>query len=84
VKDDGSAIVIEVSDTGPGIDPDLIKQVFDPFFTTKDVGEGTRLGLSISQNIIEQHHGTITVESKLGVGTTFRIELPIPETVSSI
>ena len=83
VKDDESALIIEVSDTGHGIDPDVIKQIYDPFFTTKDVGEGTGLGLSISQNIIEQHHGTISVESKLGVGTTFRIELPIPDSVFS-
>lgn len=83
VKEDGSAIIIEVSDTGGGIDPDVVQQVFDPFFTTKNVGEGTGLGLSISQNIIEQHHGNITVESELGVGTIFRIELPIPESVTS-
>jgi signal transduction histidine kinase len=68
---------IEVKDNGPGIAPDVLKKIFDPFFTTKDPGTGTGLGLSVSQNIIQQHGVTLTVDSTVGVGTTFRITLPI-------
>jgi signal transduction histidine kinase len=68
---------IEVKDNGPGIAPDVLKKIFDPFFTTKDPGTGTGLGLSVSQNIIQQHGGTLTVDSTVGVGTTFKITLPI-------
>ena len=68
---------IEVKDNGPGIPADVLKKIFDPFFTTKDPGTGTGLGLSVSQNIIQQHGGTLTVDSTVGVGTTFKITLPI-------
>jgi signal transduction histidine kinase len=68
---------IEVKDNGPGIPPDVLKKIFDPFFTTKDPGTGTGLGLSVSQSIIQQHGGTLTVDSTVGVGTTFKITLPI-------
>jgi len=68
---------IEVKDNGLGIPPEVLKKIFDPFFTTKDPGTGTGLGLSVSQNIIQQHGGTLTVESTVGVGTTFKITLPI-------
>jgi signal transduction histidine kinase len=66
---------IQVEDTGPGIPPDTISKVFDPFVTTKS--DGTGLGLSISYGIIREHGGTLTVESPLGRGATFTIELPI-------
>jgi hypothetical protein len=68
---------VEVKDNGPGIPPEVLKKIFDPFFTTKDPGTGTGLGLSVSQNIIQQHGGTLTVDSTVGVGTTFKITLPI-------
>jgi signal transduction histidine kinase len=68
---------VEVKDNGPGIPPEVVKKIFDPFFTTKDPGTGTGLGLSVSQNIIQQHGGTLTVDSTVGVGTTFKITLPI-------
>lgn len=68
---------IEVQDNGPGIPPDVMKKIFDPFFTTKDPGTGTGLGLSVSQNIIQQHGGKLEVSSTVGVGTTFKITLPI-------
>jgi PAS domain S-box-containing protein len=72
---DGCAIV-EVSDTGPGIAPDILRRVFEPFFTTKAVGEGTGLGLSICHGVISALGGEITVSSELGKGTTFRVVLP--------
>ncbi len=74
---DDTQVWIEVQDNGPGIAPEILKKIFDPFFTTKDPGTGTGLGLSVSQNIIQQHGGTLTVDSTVGVGTTFKITLPI-------
>ena len=53
-----------------------LEKVYDPFFTTKGVGKGTGLGLSVSYGIIQEHRGSITVESEPGEGTTFRITLP--------
>ena len=73
---DGASIVIEVSDTGKGMDEETAERIFDPFFTTKPSGEGTGLGLSIAQDIVAKHNGTISVQSELNKGTTFRIELP--------
>jgi two-component system, NtrC family, sensor kinase len=70
-------IRIDISDTGVGIAPENVEKIFDPFFTTKKVGEGTGLGLSVSYGIIKQHHGQISVESKLGNGSVFTIKLPI-------
>ncbi|MCS7073156.1 MAG: ATP-binding protein, partial [Bacteroidia bacterium] len=70
------SVVIEISDTGPGIPPELQTKIFEPFFTTKGQGEGSGLGLSVVKNIIEKHKGTITLHSVPGE-TTFRITLPI-------
>jgi signal transduction histidine kinase len=75
---DGTAAVIRVSDDGPGISEATCQKVFEPFFTTKE--EGTGLGLSIVARIIEEHGGTVTVESTEGRGATFVISLPIMET----
>ncbi len=72
-----SKVKIEFIDTGKGIPEENLKKVFDPFFTTKPVGKGTGLGMSISYRVINDHHGTIEVESKVGVGTKFTITLPI-------
>lgn len=72
--------VVKIRDNGPGIPEEVITKIFDPFFTTKPVGEGTGLGLSIVHGIIERHGGEIRVESKVGVGTTFTIELPLVNT----
>ncbi|MGH9762020.1 MAG: sensor histidine kinase, partial [Blastocatellia bacterium] len=76
-KQSGNKIILKFRDNGPGIPEDAVSKVFDPFFTTKPVGEGTGLGLSIVHSIIERHDGDIRVESELGIGTTFTVELPI-------
>ena len=70
-------VEISIMDTGCGIPEANLQRIFDPFFTSKEVGKGTGLGLSVSYGIIKAHGGEIKVESKVGVGTTFRIYLPI-------
>lgn len=70
-------LFLEVSDNGYGISEASMKRIFEPFFTTKKGGEGTGLGLAIGEQVVEEHKGTIRVESKEGVGTTFLVELPI-------
>jgi signal transduction histidine kinase len=72
-----SKVEILVQDTGIGISRDNIIKIYDPFFTTKAPGKGTGLGLSVTYGIVQEHGGTISVESKPGVGTTFRLELPL-------
>ncbi|WP_409201634.1 ATP-binding protein [Pseudomonas brassicacearum] len=74
---EGDNVWIEVADNGSGMPPETLQKIFDPFFTTKPVGQGTGLGLSLSYGIVKKHHGEITVSSEVGVGTTFRIELPM-------
>ena len=75
--EEGDVLRVDVSDTGVGIPPEDLGKVFDPFFTTKEPGQGTGLGLSVSYGIVEKHKGRITVESKVGEGTTFSIFLPL-------
>ncbi len=70
-------VVVEISDSGCGIPAEIRSRIFDPFFTTKAVGKGTGLGLSIVYGIVQRHQGRIEVESESGVGTTFRILLPM-------
>jgi two-component system, cell cycle sensor histidine kinase and response regulator CckA len=72
----GEHALIEVSDDGPGIPPDVIDKIFDPFFTTKPVGEGTGLGLATVYGIVKQSDGWIGVSSRPGQGAAFRIFLP--------
>ena len=67
--------IIQITDTGCGINPKDLPHIFDPFFTKKD--HGTGLGLSITYEIIKNHNGKIFTESELGKGTTIRIELPL-------
>ena len=70
-------ISIQISDTGCGIPEHILASIFNPFFTTKPTSKGTGLGLSVSKGIIETHGGSIEGESKLDVGTTFIVRLPI-------
>lgn len=77
---EGEAAVINLTDNGPGIPNEFIEKIFNPFFTTKE--EGTGLGLSIAVRIIEEHHGSLEVESSPGNGTTFRILLPLESATS--
>jgi two-component system NtrC family sensor kinase len=72
-------VVVQVKDTGWGIPEDHLPYIFDPFFSTKEVGYGTGLGLSVAHGIIEQHNGTLNVESKVGEGSIFTIRLPLRE-----
>jgi signal transduction histidine kinase len=75
--DEKGYVRIEVNDTGCGIPPEQVAHIFDPFFTTKPVGQGTGLGLSIAYGIVKKHGGYIEVRSKVNVGTTFSVYLPI-------
>jgi signal transduction histidine kinase len=73
----GNTVWVEIEDTGTGIAPDVQARIFEPFFTTKPVGMGTGLGLAVSFGIVQNHHGDIAVRSTEGVGTVFRVTLPI-------
>ena len=75
-KLDNGLIEITIRDTCKGIPKEAMARIFEPFYTTKDVGEGTGLGLSISLGIIEQHQGTIQMESMVGQGTEVIMHLP--------
>jgi PAS domain S-box-containing protein len=75
----GSYARLTIGDTGKGIEPDKLARIFEPYFTTKAKGEGTGLGLAMVRTIILKHGGEIAVESEVGVGTTFRIYLPLHE-----
>ncbi|MBI2509428.1 MAG: GHKL domain-containing protein [Betaproteobacteria bacterium] len=74
---DTEHVAVDVEDNGKGIPPEVLPKIFDPFFTTKDVGKGTGLGLSIVYKIVEQHGGTLSVDSTVGVGTKFTVVLPL-------
>ncbi len=74
---ENETIVINISDTGIGIDKDFIENIFDPFYTTKGIGKGTGLGLSVVYSIIKSHKGSIEVDSQYRHSTNFRITLPL-------
>lgn len=70
---------LTIADTGHGMPQDVVKKIFEPFFTTKEFGKGTGLGLTVVKGIIEEHQGSITVESEEGKGTTFKVLLPVAD-----
>ena len=74
---DNGSVFVEVSDSGPGIAPELCERVFEPFFTTKAVGQGTGLGLAIAHSLIARHGGDIQLQSAPGKGATFVVRLPV-------
>jgi CheY-like chemotaxis protein len=73
---EGPYVLIQVSDTGQGIPPAIMEKIFDPFFTTKPAGKGTGLGLSTVMAIVKSHGGFTLVNSKVGVGSDFRVYIP--------
>ncbi|MEM1376573.1 MAG: response regulator [Pseudomonadota bacterium] len=83
---DGDFAVVHVTDTGTGIEPQVLDQIFEPFFTTKEVGKGTGLGLSMVYGIVKQTGGSIYADSVVGEGTTFSIYLPrhIPSELNAV
>lgn len=76
---EGDMVVVSITDDGVGITPEDLSKIFNPFFTRKP--DGTGLGLPITQRILHQHGGIIDVESKVGVGTTFYVKLPVPKQI---
>jgi signal transduction histidine kinase len=79
----GEHVLVEISDTGSGMSEDVLRQVFTPFFTTKPLGVGSGVGLPVCQRIISALGGQIAVESKLGIGSTFRVLVPTAEVVTT-
>ena len=73
------SVDISITDNGCGMDESVLSRLFEPFYTTKPVGEGTGLGLSIAHKIIEEHAGSLSVESQIGSGTCFKITIPLIE-----
>ncbi|MGI8468351.1 MAG: ATP-binding protein, partial [Pyrinomonadaceae bacterium] len=73
---DEDSIIVEIADTGTGIEPENLSKIYDPFFTTKAVGSGTGLGLAVTYGIVQEHSGTIQAISEPDAGTTFRLEFP--------
>jgi signal transduction histidine kinase len=78
---DDNSVVVEITDNGPGISPEVQSHMFEPFFTTKGVGQGTGLGLDTVQRIVKKHQGSIQVNSKPGE-TRFQVWLPLAESIT--
>jgi signal transduction histidine kinase len=78
---ESSRVVVRIVDTGEGMPPDVLSRAFDLFYTTKEPGKGTGLGLSMVHEIVQQHQGTLEVDSAPGAGTTFTITLPAMKTM---
>jgi PAS domain S-box-containing protein len=77
LEDGAPAVVLEFADSGVGIPPENLERIMEPFFTTKEAGKGTGLGLAICRRIVQEHHGTISLTSEVGTGTTVRVALPV-------
>lgn len=75
----GPYVKLTVSDTGHGIDPEIVERIFDPYFTTKETGKGAGMGLAVVQGIVRNHNGAIFVDSEFDKGTAFHIFLPVIE-----
>jgi len=80
----GRCVILTISDSGCGIDEEILNRIFDPFFTTKGVGKGTGLGLSVVYGIINTHKGSIFCQSKVGKGTTFKIYFPVSKELEEL
>ena len=76
-RQEGDDVLVEMEDSGSGMDDETRKRLFEPFFTTKGPDKGTGLGLSISYAIVKDHGGQIECESQQGGGTRFRVRLPV-------
>jgi CheY-like chemotaxis protein/anti-sigma regulatory factor (Ser/Thr protein kinase) len=81
--DEGDAVVIEVTDNGPGVPPEDRERIFEPFQTTKDVGDASGLGLFICRSIVNAWSGTVTVDDRPGGGARFRVVLPIARDIAA-
>ena len=76
----GPFVVLSISDTGHGMDKEIVARIFEPYFTTKETGKGTGLGLAVIHGIISEYEGFIRVESEVGKGTSFHVHIPLLET----
>jgi signal transduction histidine kinase len=75
----GNYLEVMISDTGPGIAQEDLRNIFEPFFTTKEEGKGVGLGLSVAYGIVTKHNGSIEVESRPGKGSAFKVRLPFED-----